>query len=110
MLGIFWVYMWLCTQGFTGLDMLGQRSIAEYVLAAFSATAGAASGEELCRLGRGILLTGAIQKALWDAFADATAAALQRQRQNEFGQRQGSMHQQTEAELIRWLRFCGRVS
>ncbi|CDI74326.1 hypothetical protein, conserved [Eimeria praecox] len=71
--------------GFAGLQRLGQQNCAEYVLAAFSAAAAAASCEELCRLGRDILLAGARQKALWEAFADAVQTAAEERLQTEPG-------------------------
>ncbi|XP_026189676.1 uncharacterized protein LOC34618669 [Cyclospora cayetanensis] len=95
--------------GYIGLERLGLHHSADYVLAAFSAAAGAASREELCCLGREILLTGALQNALWGAFADAAATALEKQWQDTSDGQKSNAQQRSEAELLQWLRFCGRV-
>ncbi|CDJ30734.1 LOW QUALITY PROTEIN: uncharacterized protein EMH_0060970 [Eimeria mitis] len=95
--------------GFAGLERLGQKSCAEYVLTAFSTTAAGASCEELCRLGRDIMLAGIRQKALWEAFADAVQTAAEQRRQTPPSQEHNSNSQRIEAELAQWLRFCGRI-
>lgn len=100
----------VCAQGFVGLDRLGQQISAEYVLAAFSAAAGEATAEQLCRLGRDILMTGARQKALWDIFAVAADAALRQLQQQDVGEQQGNIPDFVEAELRQLLHFCGRTN
>ncbi|CDJ53333.1 hypothetical protein, conserved [Eimeria brunetti] len=95
--------------GYAGLERLGQHSCAEYVLAAFSTAAAAADGEELCRLGRDIMLAGARQKALWEAFGAAVQTAMEQRQQTPPGKQHSSASHRIEAELAQWLRFCGRT-
>ncbi|KAL8443965.1 hypothetical protein Emag_005749 [Eimeria magna] len=96
-------------EGYTGLERLGQRRVGERVLVAFRASAAASSFEELCGLGRDLLLTGRIPRVLWAAFGDAAADALQQQ--NEASEKQVLSEQERyAAELAQWLRLCGSIS
>ncbi|KAL8275019.1 hypothetical protein Esti_001075 [Eimeria stiedai] len=94
---------------YAGLDRLAQRRVGERVLVAFGAAAAAASIEELCRLGRDLLLTGRLPRALWAAFGDAAADALQ-QHNERIGKQLSSEEHHHAAELTQWLRLCRSMS
>ncbi|KAL8434641.1 hypothetical protein ACSSS7_003039 [Eimeria intestinalis] len=94
---------------YAGLERLGQPRVGERVLLAFRASAAPSSVEELCRLGRDMLLTGSLPRALWAAFGNAATDALHQHNESS-GKQLSSEQQRYAAELAQWLRLCGTIS